>query len=75
MTTYEFISGTGSLVDEHGTLIQVQPGCRLSNAAGWLHRTLAGTNIRVVLGTDRPYSEWTRPIDKDPADRPVELAV
>lgn len=69
------ISGSGSFADEHGTVTHVQPGCHLSNSAGWLHRTLAGTNIRVVLGTDRPYSEWTSPIDKDPADRPAELAV
>ena len=69
------ISGSGSFADEHGVVTHLQPGCHLRNSAGWLHRTLAGTNTRVVLGTDRPYREWTRPIDKEPADRPAELAV
>ena len=69
------ISGTGSFADEHGNVTHTQPGCRLQAPAGWLHRTLAGTAVRIVLGTNLPYSEWTMPIDKEPADRPVELAI
>jgi len=69
------ISGTGSFADQHGNVTHTQPGCRLQAPAGWLHRTLAGTAVRIVLGTNLPYREWTMPIDKDPADRPVELAV
>lgn len=69
------ISGTGSFADEHGNVTQTQPGCRLQAPAGWLHRTLAGTAARILIGTNLPYGEWTMPIDKDPADRPVELAI
>jgi len=69
------ISGTGSFADEHGNVTRTRPGCRLQAPAGWLHRTLAGTAGRIVLGTNLPDGEWTMPIDKDPADRPVELAV
>ena len=69
------ISGTGSFADEHGNVTHTQAGCRLQAPAGWLHRTLAGTAGRIVLGTNLPYSEWTMPIDKAPADRPVELAI
>ena len=68
------ISGTGSFADEHGNVTLVQPGCRLQAPAGWLHRTLAGTDARVVIGTDLPGEAWTHPIDKDPADRPPELS-
>lgn len=64
------ISGTGSFADEHGDVTLLQPGCRATAPAGWLHRTLAGTATRVVLGTNLPYAAWTHPIDKDPADRP-----
>jgi hypothetical protein len=64
------ISGTGSFADEHGTVTLLQPGCRATAPAGWLHRTLAGTNTRIVVGTNLPYESWTRPIDKDPAARP-----
>ena len=67
------ISGTGSFADEHGTVTHVQPGCRVAAPAGWLHRTLAGTRTRLVIGTNLPGSEWTSPIDKDPADRPAAL--
>jgi hypothetical protein len=68
------ISGTGAFADEHGTVTHIQPGCRLQAPAGWLHRTLAGSRGRLVIGTDLPYDAWTSPIDKDPADRPVSLA-
>lgn len=69
------ISGTGSFADEHGNVTLMQPGCRLQAPAGWLHRVLAGSAGRIVLGTNLPYADWTMPIDKDPADRPAELAV
>ena len=68
------ISGTGSFADEHGQVTQVEPGCRLQAPAGWLHRTLAGTATRVVLGTNLPGEAWTMPINKDPADRPSALS-
>lgn len=69
------ISGTGSFADEHGNVTRVEPGCRLRAPAGWLHRTLAGTSARVVIGTDLPGDRWTSPINKDPAARPPELSV
>jgi len=69
------ISGTGSFADEHGTVTRVQPGCRLRAPAGWLHRSLAGTHTRVVLGASLPGEAWTAPINKDPAERPAELSV
>ncbi len=68
------ISGTGSFADEHGKVTQIQPGCRLQAPAGGLHRTLAGTNVRVVIGTNLPSSAWTRPINKHPDERPATLA-
>ena len=68
------ISGSGSFADEHGNVTDIQPGCRAQAPAGWLHRTLAGTNARIVLGTNMPYAEWTMPIDKDPAERPAHLS-
>jgi hypothetical protein len=67
------ISGSGSFADEHGTITQTLPGCRVQAPAGWLHRTLAGTKARLVLGTSLPYEKWTMPIDKDPAERPAAL--
>ena len=68
------ISGTGSFADEHGNVTTVAPGCRLRAPAGWLHRTLAGTHTRLVIGTNLPGEHWTAPIDKDPAERPAELS-
>lgn len=68
------ISGTGAFADEHGTVTQIQPGCRLEAPAGWLHRNLAGPSVRLVISTNLPGNEWTSPIDKDPADRPAHLA-
>ncbi|MBM3660190.1 MAG: hypothetical protein FJW95_11925 [Actinobacteria bacterium] len=68
------ISGAGSFADEHGEVTTMAPGCHLRAPAGWLHRSLAGTRARVVIGTDRPSEVWTSPINKDPADRPPELA-
>lgn len=68
------ISGTGSFADESGNVTQVEPGCRLQAPAGWLHRSLAGTRSRVVLGTNLPGEVWTSPINKDPADRPEGLS-
>jgi hypothetical protein len=68
------ISGSGSFADEHGNVTQTGPGCHLRAPAGWLHRTLAGTNARLVIGTDLPYKSWTSPIDKDQADRAAVLS-
>ena len=68
------ISGAGSFADEHGTVTETAPGCRVEAPAGWLHRTLAGTNARLVIGTDLPGEAWTAPINKDPAERPAALA-
>jgi hypothetical protein len=68
------IAGTGAFSDADGNVTQVQPGCRLDAPAGWLHRNLAGPPTRLVLGTSLPGDQWTAPIDKDPADRPAELA-
>ncbi len=66
--------GHGAFADEHGNVTQIGPGCRLQAPAGWLHRTLAGSRARVVIGTDLPGEVWTTPINKDPADRPVSLS-
>jgi hypothetical protein len=63
------ISGTGSFADEHGNVTRTSPGCRVQAPAGWLHRTLAGTHQRIVLGTNLPVEMWTSPIDKEPAVR------
>ncbi len=68
------ISGTGALVNEDGERTEVGPGCHLQAPAGYLHRGLAGDPYRVVLGTSLPYEEWTKPIDKNPSERPAELA-
>jgi hypothetical protein len=68
------ISGSGSFVDEHGNVTKTQAGCRLQAPAGWLHRALAGSSARLVIGTSLPYAEWTMPINKEPADRPAALA-
>lgn len=68
------ISGTGAFADEHGTVTRLVPGCRAQAPAGWLHRTLAGTQVRLVIGTDLPGESWTAPINKDPAERPTALS-
>jgi hypothetical protein len=68
------ISGTGAFADEHGNVTRIEPGCRLRAPAGWLHRTLAGTRARVVIGTDLPGEDWTSPINKDPDDLPPAIA-
>lgn len=68
------ISGTGSFADESETVTRTSAGCHLRAPAGWLHHDLAGTNVRVVVGTSIPGDQWTAPIDKDPADRPASLA-
>lgn len=60
------ISGTGSFADETGAVTTVEPGCMVTAQAGWLHRTLAGTRTRVVLGTNMPYGDWSHPINKAP---------
>ena len=67
------ISGSGAFADERGTVTQVEPGCRLRAPAGWLHRSLAGTRTRLVVGTNLPREVWTSPINKDPAERPGTL--
>ena len=67
------ISGTGSFADEHGNVTTFAPGCRLQAPVGWLHRTLAGTQTRLVIGTNLPGERWTAPINKDPAERPSTL--
>ncbi|MBL6636598.1 MAG: hypothetical protein O3B40_06835 [Actinobacteria bacterium] len=61
------VSGSGSFADEAGAVTQVQSGCMVTAEAGWLHRTLAGTHTRVVLGTNMPYAEWSHPINKVPS--------
>ena len=63
------VAGTGSFADETGAVTNIEPGCMVTAKAGWLHRTLAGTNTRVVLGSNTPYSEWSHPINKDPVSR------
>lgn len=68
------IDGTGAFEDADGNVTEVRPGCRLEAPAGWLHRNLAGPPVRLVLATNLPGTEWTAPIDKDPADRPAHLA-
>ncbi|HEX5615536.1 MAG TPA: hypothetical protein VFZ83_10335 [Acidimicrobiia bacterium] len=68
------VSGTGSFADEHGAVTHIQPGCHLRAPAGWLHRTLAGTHARIVIGTSVPGEAWTAPINKDPAERPAALS-
>ena len=50
------ISGTGAFADEHGNVTRTIPGCRVRAPAGWLHRTLAGSQTRVVIGTNLPAS-------------------
>lgn len=67
------IDGTGAFADEHGTVTQISPGCRLQAPAGWLHRGLAGPPVRLVVSTSLPGDQWTAPINKDPADRPADL--
>jgi len=68
------ISGSGSFADEHGNVTETAAGCHLQAPAGWLHRNLAGTANRLVLGTSLPGDRWTAPINKDPAERPAALA-
>ena len=68
------ISGTGRFADGNGTVFEVAPGCRLKAPAGWLHRNLAGPSVRIVIGTNLPFEQWSKPIDKDPAERPASLA-
>jgi uncharacterized cupin superfamily protein len=67
------IEGTGAFADADGVVTQVQPGCRLQAPAGWLHRNLAGPQVRLVLATNLPGDQWSAPIDKDPSDRPAHL--
>ena len=68
------VSGTGRIADEHGNVTELQPGCRLQAPAGFLHRTLAGTNVRLVVGTNLPGEVWTSPLNKEPAERPTALS-
>jgi hypothetical protein len=65
------IAGSGAFADESGHVTRIEPGCRVQAPAGWLHRTLAGTHTRLVIGTDLAGREWTSPIDKQPAERPA----
>ncbi len=69
------ISGTGAVADEYGHVTHLGPGCRAQAPAGWLHRTLAGTHTRLVIGTSLPYEVWTTPLNKDPAERPAAISV
>ncbi len=68
------ISGAGRIADEHDTVTELRPGCRLQAPAGFLHRTLAGTNVRLVIGTSLPGEAWTSPLNKESADRPAALS-
>ena len=70
-----FKSYTLPVASEHGKVTDVGPGCRLEAPAGWLHRNLAGPPYRIVLGTNLPGDQWTRPVNKDPAERPASLMV
>jgi quercetin dioxygenase-like cupin family protein len=69
------IEGTGTALRGDNEKVELRPGCRIEAPAGFLHRALAGPPLRLVLATNLPYSEWTMPIDKDPADRPEHLSV
>ena len=68
------IAGSGAFADESGHVTRIQPGCRVQAPAGWLHRTLAGTHTRLVIGTNLAGEVWTSPINKQPAERPAALA-
>ena len=67
------ISGSGSFADETGAVTQVKAGYHSRFPAGWLHRDLAGTKVRVAFGTNIPFKQWTHPINKEPSIRPAEL--
>lgn len=67
------IEGSASFADEHGQVTHAVPGCRVQAPAGWLHRAIAGGAGRIVIATNLPGSEWSAPINKDPADRPAHL--
>ena len=67
------ISGSGSFADETGAVTHVKAGCHSRFPAGWLHQELAGTKVRVAIGTNIPFKQWTHPINKEPSSRPAEL--
>ena len=67
------ISGSGSFENEDGKVLDLGPGGRLQAPAGYLHRVLAGTNTRLVVGADLPVEKWTSPLNKEPDDRPEAL--
>jgi len=66
--TLWLIEGEASLADEHGTIYEAKPGCRITAPAGWLHRALASPTHRLVIGADIPFEDWTAPLNKPPAD-------
>ena len=66
--TLWLIEGAASLADEHGTIYEAKPGCRITAPAGWLHRALASPTHRLVVGADIPFEDWTAPLNKPPAD-------
>jgi gentisate 1,2-dioxygenase len=69
------IDGIGAAERSDGERVHLTPGVRIDAPAGLLHRTLAGPPVRVVIATDIPYEQWTKPLNKTPADRPEHLAV
>lgn len=61
------ISGTMRLADEEGAVTEVNAGSWFQGKPRRLHRELAGSNYRVVFGFKNKLSEFTMPINKDPA--------
>ena len=69
----EQAAAMGSFENEDGKVLDLGPGGRLQAPAGYLHRVLAGTNTRLVVGADLPVEKWTSPLNKEPDDRPEAL--
>lgn len=67
------VGGFGSFADADEHVTDIGPGCRLVAEKGWLHKSLAGTQTRVVLGTDMPFEQWSHPINKDASELPASM--
>ena len=61
------VSGSIRFADAHGAVTEVQAGSWFRGLPNFLHRELAGSNYRVVFGFKNKRSEFTMPINKDPA--------
>ena len=61
------VSGSIRFADAHGAVTEVQAGSWFRGLQNFLHRELAGSNYRVVFGFKNKRSEFTMPINKDPA--------